>query len=448
MSAVVGVDTIRYTYDRAGNITYATTYSNGILYYWMYNYDALNRLVSVNYYGGIGLTVSSYEYDALGRRIAKRVYSAIGGNGTLGYTRFVYDGANVAFETDSAWPQQRRYTWGGVDKLIAIDDSASGKHYYVATDLLGSVRALARKDSVWALSQRYDPYGALLVRDSDANAPSFDIRYGWTGREFDAESGLYFLRSRYYLPGIGRFIQEDPIGYAGGLNLYSFAGGHPLDSTDPYGTASGDESGESDCPISTTCPTVIGGITVTDDAWTRHVAQMYAAWLMSGHGPGSYSGGSEGNDDGKGGVSETSGHAKNCDAEILGLAEAAAFDAAFVISGGASEVVAGVRAAARGGGEVLAGMGTRLIASSPAALELGGGQALLDAGRASINSGSATLVAGAVSAANAVVLDPSSSVGVVQSVGTGGSLLDTVLGAIPIVSTIYAGYKLVKCEAQ
>jgi len=48
-------------------------------------------------------------------------------------------------------------------------------------------------------------------------------------------SGLYYLRARAYSPQWGRFIQVDPIGYAGGINLYAYTGNDPLNETDPMG---------------------------------------------------------------------------------------------------------------------------------------------------------------------------------------------------------------------
>jgi RHS repeat-associated protein len=54
--------------------------------------------------------------------------------------------------------------------------------------------------------------------------------------QYDAETGFYFLRTRYYDPTVGRFVQEDKIGRAGGLNLYAYAGGRPLAARDPMGT--------------------------------------------------------------------------------------------------------------------------------------------------------------------------------------------------------------------
>lgn len=57
----------------------------------------------------------------------------------------------------------------------------------------------------------------------------------FAAREYDAEVGLYYVRARYYDPGLGRFISEDPIGLAGGMNAYSYASNAPADMADPFG---------------------------------------------------------------------------------------------------------------------------------------------------------------------------------------------------------------------
>jgi RHS repeat-associated protein len=76
----------------------------------------------------------------------------------------------------------------------------------------------------------YDSYGSILDQTGTlVNA------YSYTGREFDAESGLYYYRARYYDPTIGRFIQEDPVGFEGGLNFYAYVANNPVNYVDPQG---------------------------------------------------------------------------------------------------------------------------------------------------------------------------------------------------------------------
>jgi RHS repeat-associated protein len=60
----------------------------------------------------------------------------------------------------------------------------------------------------------------------------------FTGREWDAETGLYYYRARYYDAKLGRFVSEDPIGFKGGSNLYAYVGNSPVNAVDPFGLQS------------------------------------------------------------------------------------------------------------------------------------------------------------------------------------------------------------------
>ena len=57
-----------------------------------------------------------------------------------------------------------------------------------------------------------------------------------TTYESDTEVGLYYYRARYYDPSTGRFLNEDPTGFKGGINLYGCVGNDPINKTDPDGT--------------------------------------------------------------------------------------------------------------------------------------------------------------------------------------------------------------------
>lgn len=76
----------------------------------------------------------------------------------------------------------------------------------------------------------YDEYGNLT---SAASTTGQTFRY--TGRRFDAETGLYYYRARYYSPILGRFLQTDPVGYQDDLNFYAYIKNDPLNGTDPSG---------------------------------------------------------------------------------------------------------------------------------------------------------------------------------------------------------------------
>lgn len=62
------------------------------------------------------------------------------------------------------------------------------------------------------------------------------LSFLFTGREADGV-GLYYFRARYYDPVLARFISEDPLGLLGGLNLYTYGAGSPLNLIDPLGLA-------------------------------------------------------------------------------------------------------------------------------------------------------------------------------------------------------------------
>lgn len=219
-SHTMGGITWTYAYDAAGNMITAAKSGES----WVYGYDALNRLVSARRNNTL---ISRYAYDVTGRRIAKKVYNASSG-GTVGFTGFLYQGGNVAFETDAAGTIGRQYLWGpGSDNLLGFKEGAN--RYYVATDQLGSVRLVVSSASVKVMGLRYGVYGTL----SDSSGTGIALRYRWTGREWDAELGMYYMRARYYHPRIARFVQEDPA--ADGPNLYSYVGGSPLEYTDPSG---------------------------------------------------------------------------------------------------------------------------------------------------------------------------------------------------------------------
>ena len=89
----------------------------------------------------------------------------------------------------------------------------------------------------------YEPYGKSTCRRiSDGNetvASHFGNPYLFTGRELDAETGLYNYNHRYYSPTLQRFINTDPIGYlSGDVNLYRYVGNRPTSRVDPRGTIS------------------------------------------------------------------------------------------------------------------------------------------------------------------------------------------------------------------
>ena len=106
-----------------------------------------------------------------------------------------------------------------------------GNTYFYHADHLGSIRAVTNAAGLAVNSYSYDAYGNFESRSETVTNP-----YAFTGREYDAESGLFYYRARYYDANTGRFTQEDPIGFGGGdRNLYRYVFNNPINSIDPTG---------------------------------------------------------------------------------------------------------------------------------------------------------------------------------------------------------------------
>jgi RHS repeat-associated protein len=105
----------------------------------------------------------------------------------------------------------------------------------------GSTIGLVNAGGAIATSYGYEPFGATA-----ASGVASSNSHRFTGREQDP-TGLYYLRNRYYNPMLGRFLSPDPIGIAGGINLYGYVGNDPLDFSDPLGLKCGSGGGPVPC---------------------------------------------------------------------------------------------------------------------------------------------------------------------------------------------------------
>jgi RHS repeat-associated protein len=134
----------------------------------------------------------------------------------------------------------------GVDRLHSFE--RAGTTYYYLTDHLGTVIGVADGQGNLKNVYRYDPWGwRESAAEGVANA------YGFAGREYDAATGFYYLRARYYDTWTGRFLSEDPLGVAGGINQYAYAGGNPIAVRDPTGLDREKDEPCEDDPYSEEC---------------------------------------------------------------------------------------------------------------------------------------------------------------------------------------------------
>jgi RHS repeat-associated protein len=210
-----------YQYDNNGNMTRKTAKAGGAVT--QYEYDAENKLV--RFVSSVGAT-ANYKYDGLGRRVEKEVIT-----GSTTTTRYVYDNEDILLELSGANAIVARYTHGpGIDEPLIMEKNAQSFYYHA--DGLGSITELTTQTGTVVQRYTYSSFGKI---ESQLDA-SFVQPYTFTGRESDSEIGLYHYRARAYDPNTGRFLQEDPSGYAGGsLNLYPYVVNNPTNLIDPSG---------------------------------------------------------------------------------------------------------------------------------------------------------------------------------------------------------------------
>ena len=211
---LANTSTANCSYDLNGNLVSRTDSTGTTQYAW----DFENRLRQVTLPNGLTVT---YKYDALGRRIQRIPSTGVS-------TSFVYDGPDVVKDINSDGSTVEYLNGLGVDNKLRLTDSRLPGPLYFVQDHLGSTTGLTNSTGSSVSQISYDSFG-------NANSGTILTRYTYTGREFDADTGLYYYRARWYDGKVGRFISEDPIGFGGGVNQFVYVANRPLDGVDPSG---------------------------------------------------------------------------------------------------------------------------------------------------------------------------------------------------------------------
>lgn len=169
-----------------------------------------------------GATRATYAYAADGARASKKV------GGTT--THFLYDEAGrlLAEHNGATGAVIREYLY--LEDGTPLAQVQGGIVYYLHSDQLGTPLQITNAAKTVVGDRVQQPFGETI---STSGAVATPLRF--PGQYFDTEDGNYYNYFRTYDSTLGRYIQSDPIGFDGGLNLYGYAAQNPTLNVDPLG---------------------------------------------------------------------------------------------------------------------------------------------------------------------------------------------------------------------
>ncbi len=207
---VASTSSANYNYDANGNLVSKAEGKE----LWRFGWDYENRLTTVS----TRKQKVRYLYDALGRRVQTYIV------GNKENTKFIYDGQDVLVD-DNSGTLTKYINGDGIDNKLKL--TTNGVSKYFLADHLGSTNGLTDASGNLTEQTSYDSFGNAIN--------NLSTRYQFTGREYDNFTNLHYYRARFYDGNLGRFISEDPIGLAGGINLYGYVHNNPQNFKDPSG---------------------------------------------------------------------------------------------------------------------------------------------------------------------------------------------------------------------
>ncbi|MHC5539237.1 RHS repeat-associated core domain-containing protein [Singulisphaera rosea] len=254
-SSATATTTYSYTYDAEGNMTSRTDATGAMT---TFAWDYRNELVGATIRNSSGTITEqvTYTYDAVGDRIGVKVLA--------GQRWAVYDGDQVYGDFNGVGAVLTRYLDGpAVDELLAR--TSSGVSAWYLTDRFGSVRDIADTSGTLIRQNKYDGYGQFL-----SGTGSGGDAFMFAAMRYDTATGLYYDRARWYDGVTGRFVSQDPMGFAAGdANLYRYVKNSPTNYIDPTGMYpgtngwSGSNLSLTEGPINDFFNWMAGGITST-----------------------------------------------------------------------------------------------------------------------------------------------------------------------------------------
>ena len=220
-----GTNSREYVFDDDGNL--AQVAGNEV-----YGWDCENRLIAVETPQGSVTNVYDYEGRLVRQHLPDAVRCSVFDRWNLIYEKFVTDD-NVVVEKQYFWGPDRSGTFDkacGVGGLIAV--SINGAFYFPCYGSNSEITAYVSESGAVVASYTYSPFGEVDLL-SGPMVDQFSFRF--MTKRYDETIGLYDFGARWYSPTLRRWLNRDPLGEDGGLNLYVFCENDPVNKYDPNG---------------------------------------------------------------------------------------------------------------------------------------------------------------------------------------------------------------------
>jgi RHS repeat-associated protein len=188
-----------------------------------FTWDSANRLSMIRYADG---KRSAFAYDAFGNLVSIREFD---GEDLVEERQLVWNGT-VLWRCVVTRPGQMQ-----IIRFYDHGEMVDGAKFFYLTDHLGSVQRVVNEAGQVVGVYDYDAFGQRRVITEVA---PFSCERGYAGMLVHRQSGLMIASYRFYDPAVGRWLNRDPLGERGGLNLYAYADNNPVNRLDPHGLSS------------------------------------------------------------------------------------------------------------------------------------------------------------------------------------------------------------------
>ena len=177
-----------------------------------------------------GRLLARYRYDLLRRRIASEWHHP---DGTVTRRLYLWEGPRLLAVLDGKGEILRQFLWLGWRPVAILTPEGT---FHVHTDHRGAPTEITDEAGRIVWTADYAPFGRAHVDpDPDGDGEAFVLHLRLPGQWEDPATGLHYNLARWYDPETARYLSPDPIGQAGGLNLYAYAAADPINHVDPVG---------------------------------------------------------------------------------------------------------------------------------------------------------------------------------------------------------------------